>query len=113
MSWWGPAGVVCPQAEVDLRVGGLYRLANRRPDGQLHWIEGRFETIEPPNRLVYSWSMAGDAAASERVTVRFDSQGSRTEVVVRHERIRDPETLRTHGLGWEDCLDGLKAHAEA
>ncbi|MCP4383456.1 MAG: SRPBCC domain-containing protein [Hyphomicrobiales bacterium] len=46
-------------------------------------------------------------------TVRFDSRGSATEVVVRHERIRDPETLRTHGLGWEGCLDGLKAYAEA
>ena len=27
--WWGPEGVECTEAEVDLRVGGHYRIANR------------------------------------------------------------------------------------
>lgn len=27
--WWGPDGVSCPTAEVDLRPGGRYRIANR------------------------------------------------------------------------------------
>jgi hypothetical protein len=25
--WWGPQGVACPAAEIDLRVGGAYRIA--------------------------------------------------------------------------------------
>lgn len=113
MHWWGPDGVACPEAEVDLRVGGRYRLANRMPDGQVHWIEGMFETVEPPHQLIYSWTMGGDETVSERVTVRFDRQGTATEVLVRHERIRDPETARTHRLGWDGCLEGLRAYAEA
>src|ERR1700686_2548640 len=49
--WWGPEGVVCPAADIDLRVGGAYRKPNRFPDGRLIWIAGVFELIEPPHRL--------------------------------------------------------------
>jgi uncharacterized protein YndB with AHSA1/START domain len=52
--WWGPQGVACPAAEIDLRVGGAYRLANRFPDGTVVWIAGVFELIEPPHRLMYT-----------------------------------------------------------
>ena len=41
--WWGPQGVACPAAEIDLRVGGSYRIANQFPDGTLVWIAGVFE----------------------------------------------------------------------
>lgn len=41
--WWGPDNVRCVDAEVDLRVGGGYRIANQFPDGKLVWIVGEFE----------------------------------------------------------------------
>src|SRR4051812_19918885 len=62
--WWGPQGVSCPTAEVDLRPGGSYRIANLLPDGRTVWIVGRFERIEPPHELVYSWRI--EPVASER-----------------------------------------------
>ena len=31
--WWGPGPVTCCHAEIDLRVGGAYRIGNRLPDG--------------------------------------------------------------------------------
>src|SRR5215471_14892646 len=40
--WWGPPGVVCTSAEIDLRVGGRYRIANRLPDGRTLSIVGEF-----------------------------------------------------------------------
>ena len=49
--WWGPAGITCTDAEVDLRVGGRYRLANKDEDGAVLWITGLFEAIERPHRL--------------------------------------------------------------
>ena len=44
--WWGPNGLVCTEAHVDLRVGGRYRIANLFPDGNVLWICGEFEVIE-------------------------------------------------------------------
>ena len=38
--WWGPQGVKCIEAEIDLRRGGRYRIANQLPDGKFLWITG-------------------------------------------------------------------------
>jgi uncharacterized protein YndB with AHSA1/START domain len=102
--WWGPQGVTCPTAEVDLRVGGAFRLANRFPDGSVLWIAGVFEVIERPDRLVYTWEL-------ERVTVSFVRCAEATEVIVTHERIADAAALKGHEQGWEGCLDGLAQYA--
>lgn len=105
--WWGPADVECTAAEVDLRVGGAYRLANLRPDGTTLWISGEFLRVEPPSRLVYTWRVGDAEDERSRVTVRFEPQGDSTEVVVIHERITTPEIRASHEAGWHGCLDGL------
>ena len=47
--WWGPSGFTCPSVEVDLRVGGGYRIAMQPPDGDLSTSPGSFSTsILPP-----------------------------------------------------------------
>jgi len=93
--WWGPRGVDCIDATIDLRVGGRYSVANRFPDGRVVWISGEFEVIEPPHRLEYTWRMESQTT-SERVTVRFERDGDATEVIVTHERIPDERTSEMH-----------------
>jgi uncharacterized protein YndB with AHSA1/START domain len=105
--WWGPRGATCPVAEVDLRAGGRYRIANRFADGRTVWIVGEFEVVAPPHRLVYSWRLEPGPQRSERVTVTFEPRGEATEVVVVHERIPDAHTRDQHEQGWAGCLDGL------
>src|SRR6478672_10429951 len=33
VQWWGPHGFTVPKAELDVRVGGLYRLTMQPPQG--------------------------------------------------------------------------------
>jgi uncharacterized protein YndB with AHSA1/START domain len=74
--WWGPKGVQCIEAEIDLRVGGRYRIANRFPDDRVIWIASEFEPIEPPSILVYSWRVEPETT-SERLRNRaFRQPGS-------------------------------------
>lgn len=112
MKWWGPSHVSCPHCEVDLRVGGKYRIANLLPDGSTIWIIGRFLRIEPPRLVQYSWQFGTDpkfdANAGERVTVRFLPKGSKTEIIVEHSHISDRRTRENHSIGWLGCLDGLE-----
>lgn len=107
LRWWGPRGVQCIAADVDLRVGGNYRLGNRFPDGRVVWIEGTFELIELPHRLIYSWQVVPGEAHVERVTVRFEPHAEGTEVIVVHERIATQRARDEHAGGWEGCLEGL------
>lgn len=114
IAWWGPTpSVTCPSAEVELRVGGRYRIANRFPDGRLLWISGEFEVIEPPIRLVFSWQLESQVTGAERVTVDFEVRGAATEVIVTHERIADAAARAGHEHGWMGCLDGLARYAES
>lgn len=111
LAWWGPKPVTCSHAEVDLRVGGRYRIDNAFPEGTIVTIRGEFRQIEAPHRLVYTWIM-GDSESS-MVTVRFEPRGDRTEVIVLHEQIPDDAVKKTHEQGWNGCLDGLERYAES
>jgi uncharacterized protein YndB with AHSA1/START domain len=105
--WWGPEGVACTGAEVDLRVGGEYRIANQFPDGSTIWIVGVFEIVEAPHRLRYSWRIESQQTDSEQVTVSFERRGASTEVIVEHERITTAAIRKSHEQGWNGCLAGL------
>jgi uncharacterized protein YndB with AHSA1/START domain len=111
-NWWGPKSVECIDAEVDLRVGGRYRIANEFPDGKVLWISGEFEAIERPLRLVYTWRVGTEDAPAERVTVSFEPRGEETEVIVTHERIPTAAMRDMHEQGWLGCLDGLVEYLE-
>lgn len=105
--WWGPSGVQCISAQIDLRIGGHYRIGNELPDKTVIWIEGVFERIERPRLLVYTWQTDAESTACEMVTVRMNPQGHGTEVIVRHERIANAALREQHTQGWEGCFDGL------
>ena len=107
--WWGAGGVTCPEAEIDLRVGGSYRLANRAPTGETAWITGTFSRIDPPHGLDYTWAMEpiSDETHFSLVEVRFVPVPEGTEVTVSQTRIVDAPARDIHLQGWIGCLDGL------
>jgi uncharacterized protein YndB with AHSA1/START domain len=105
--WWGPRPVRCVDAEIDLCVGGVYRIANQFPDGTILWIFGEFEVVNPPHKLVYTWRVDPQSQASERVAVEFEPRGDATDVIVVHERISSLAVKDRHQQGWEGCLEGL------
>lgn len=113
-SWWGPKSVRCSDAEVDLRVGGRYRIVNDLRDGTQIVIGGAFTAVEAPRRLVYTWTVTPGNDEPELVTVRFvPIDDAITEVVVTHERIASPRLRDSHQVGWDGCLDGLAAYVKA
>lgn len=110
LQWWGPTGVRCVAAEIELSVGGLYRIANEMPDGSILWISGRFEHVEAPHELTYTWVVENNAPETERVSVRFQAHRHGTKVTINHERIPTADLREQHELGWIGCLAGLKTH---
>ena len=111
--WWvvNPAWRT-PVAEVDLRVGGGYRLSMEDPDaGTLHTVRGEYREVRRPERLVYSWCWEegeGQIGHVSTVTVEFLEAGERTTVVLEHSDLVTPESREQHRHGWEACLEMLR-----
>ena len=107
--WWGPEGYATPSAEVDLRVGGKYRLGMRKlPDGEIFYLSGIYREVRPPERLVYTWRWEAQPEHGETlVTVEFREVGDSTEVVLTHERFPTEKARDDHNRGWSGCLDRL------
>ncbi len=108
--WWGPEGVRCVTAEIDLQVGGKFRIGNELPDKTILWITGRYLEIEVAKLLSYSWAVEGSSSLPERVTIRFKPHDEGTEILLKHEQIPSVATRNQHKSGWVGCFRGLAAH---
>lgn len=107
--WWGPGPVTCPEAHVDLREGGAYRIANRETDGSITWISGVFEKVLKPSQLIYTWSVSIVPGDPTLVTVSFNEHPEGTQLVLEHARFADEAVRDMHLQGWGGCLDKLEA----
>jgi uncharacterized protein YndB with AHSA1/START domain len=92
-----------PTVEVDLRVGGRYRIAG--PAVGLA-VTGQYLVVEPPNRLSFTWRWDGEADES-LVTVALTGADGATTLAIVHERFPDEGSRDEHAKGWNDCLDRL------
>jgi glutathione S-transferase len=108
--WAGPGPIECPVTEVDLRVGGRFRINMRDPNGKEYRVVGTYREVDPPRRLVYTWSWETDPLVTDSlVTVDFHDRSGKTEVVLRHEKFPDAERRDRHQVGWTACLEKLAA----
>ncbi len=112
MKWWGPGPVTCPEAEIDLRDGGAYRLANRELDGSITWITGRFELVRAPEELVYTWNVSIIPGEPTLVRVLFRPHPDGTELALTHEQFSTVPVRDMHLHGWNGCIDKLDALVE-
>jgi uncharacterized protein YndB with AHSA1/START domain len=90
--WWAPKsfGVVFLSCELDVRVGGGYRLVMRHGDSKPMEFFGRYLEVTPPSRLVWTNDEAGDGGAI--TTVTFEEQGGKT-LLVMHDLYPSKEAL--------------------
>jgi uncharacterized protein YndB with AHSA1/START domain len=107
VKWWGPGEVTCPEAHVDLKPGGEYRLSNLQPDGATIWISGTFQEVSPPTKLVYDWNVAAMGVSATLVTVMFNEHPEGTEIVLIHEHFDNAATRNMHLEGWGKCIEKL------
>lgn len=105
--WHAPAPMTTPVAEVDLRVGGKYRIHMRAPDGAEHHAVGVYRVVDPPKKLVFTWTWEGGDMADTLVTVEFLDRGPATELVLTHELFPSDEARASHEHGWNAVLEKL------
>ena len=98
-------------AEIDLRVGGKYRIVMVEPDGKVHGVSGVYREVDPPRKVVYTWGWDGDHPVKDStVTIELFERGDSTEVVLTHSGIAHDEERGKHTHGWTAIMDKLEAH---
>ena len=110
MKWWFPSGWVPEEIELDLRVGGAYRVGMRRDaTGARVCVAGHFLDVRPPERLRFTWRWDGafELTPETVVTVEFHEFAGGTELTLRHENFADPDIGRQHRSGWIAACDRL------
>lgn len=106
--WFFPEGGYSSAiAEVDLRIGGKYRIGIRHPDNKLHVATGVYREISKPERLVFTWSWEHDPIDT-LVTLTFTEKGGMTEMVLKHEALPTPAERDSHEKGWIGCIAQLE-----
>lgn len=102
--WWGPGA----EAQVDLRVGGRFRLAMSLPSGPLV-ARGIYREVAENQRLVFTWNWEGSDEPDSLVTVLFSPAEGGTRVLITHQANPSAEVAEGHRQGWSDCVDRLVA----
>ena len=107
--WFLPGPVKIAPVEVDLRIGGRYRIVMLGEEAEFeHW--GEYLEIERPKRLVFTWFSANTGGGETLVTIEFEARGERTELVLTHEQLPDRQAAMQHEAGWTNILDALGSH---
>jgi uncharacterized protein YndB with AHSA1/START domain len=113
--WWGPGEFTCPEAQVDLRPGGSYRLAMQPAAGDPFIVAGTYREVDPPRRLVYTWRWESGPAADgseSLVSVEFNDRGNRTEIVLTHTDFPESHGPAPYRMGWEGGFAKFQALLE-
>lgn len=112
VAWWGPGNCEYLAAEIDLRVGGRFRIAFRtdadgKPD-ETHEVGGTYREVVTNEKLVFSWNWVTTPERVSQVTVTLKADGDVTILTLHHEQLFDEATKVGHMRGWTGSLDKLE-----
>ena len=115
--WFGPKGFTIHSCETDPRPGGALKLCMRAPDGEEHWVRGRFRQMDFPSRLIIDCSLHDDKGVEqlqEVIQVTFTESAGRTTVALKAiasgPSDESAAILKGMDKGWAQTVDRLGAH---
>jgi len=99
--WWVPKSMGIPlrSCEMDVRVGGKYRLEFAHGNSQAAFF-GTYKEVTPHSRLVWTNEESDEGSVT---TVTFEEKGGKT-LLVMHELYPSKEALDAAGTGAADAL---------
>jgi uncharacterized protein YndB with AHSA1/START domain len=104
--WFGPSEGVPTEAEVDLRVGGGYRITMGS-----RTVRGHYLHVEPPGRLAFTWVWDDDDPPVEtQVEVTLEPEDGGTRLVLVHRRLPLEVDCMGFETGWRRTLARLGTH---
>ena len=105
--WFGPEGASITVEEMVVTLGGRLELKISFPGTDFEvGIEGFYEVIEPPLRLVHTWRSMDEELVTT-VSFEIEPLGEGSRLTVHHRGFVDPIDLEQNHGGWVDHLATL------
>lgn len=98
--WWGPRHLETTECNVELRVGGTWRIVHRAPDGAEFVFRGEFLELEPPRRRVSTWVWEGapEATATETFELEPVEGGTQLRMKAVHSSVANRDMHLANGM---------------
>jgi uncharacterized protein YndB with AHSA1/START domain len=110
IAWFGTAkarpGSLC--AELDVRIGGRYRISFDDTSGEHYEVGGVYREVVPNERLVFSWAWHSTPERESLVTVSIKPDGAGTLMIFSHEQFFDEAARDNHAKGWNELFTQLE-----
>jgi uncharacterized protein YndB with AHSA1/START domain len=110
LSQWllGPEGWTMPRCEIDLRPGGRWHYGWRRTDGTELDMDGEYQEVTPPDRLVFTERWGEDWPETLHTLVLTEADGRTTMA----QTVRYPSKQARDAALATGMTDGLTASYE-
>jgi uncharacterized protein YndB with AHSA1/START domain len=98
--WWGPRRLEVSECEIDLRVGGGWRIVQRAPDGMEFAFHGEFLELDPPRRRVgtFVYEGAPEHEAVETLVLEAVGGGTMLTATTRHSSVEGRDMHVANGM---------------
>ena len=98
-----------PIAEVDLRVGGRYRLGMRTPEGEDIVAGGEYREVSAHSTLAFTWKWEASPPENPHtlVSLKITAVNGGSEIILLHEHLQSEAERDSHLEGWTGCFAQL------
>jgi len=97
------------RADVDVRVGGRYRISFDMESGEYSEVGGTYREVVLNERLVFSWAWHSTPERESLVTVSIRPDGAGALMVFTHEQFFDEAARDNHERGWSELFAQLES----
>jgi uncharacterized protein YndB with AHSA1/START domain len=110
--WWGPGGQdPVALAELDVRVGGRFRMVFGGAQGKDHECAGIYKEVVRHKKLVFTWCWPNSTPERvSQVTILFKKAAGGTDLEFRHEQFFDAAARDGHLRGWTETFVKLESY---
>jgi uncharacterized protein YndB with AHSA1/START domain len=96
------------RAELDVRVGGRYRVSWSDQKGEPFEVGGVYREVVPNERLQFTWAWHSTPERESLVTVQLRPDSVGTLLTFHHEQFADETARDNHKRGWSTFFDVLE-----
>ncbi len=115
--WFGADPTLIQSVEVDLCIGGYWKIEMSGRSGSLEWLEGHYTIIQPAERLAFTWQHNSRNTAGQKqstplseVDLQFKSHGQATRLILEHRAIASEGGRIGVRDGWSKSMQHLAAY---